>query len=418
MFMKVIFHLDLDSYFVSAQRTVQPELIGKPVVISDGRKRSIITASSYEAKKRGVKVPMPFYKAKKMLPELIAIKPNFALYTVLSTKLFELLSNKITSKIEVASIDECYLDVTDIYKRWKSPYKLALHIQKLVKDELKLPISIGISNNKFVAKMSTQINKPFGITITKPGDFKKIFGKWPTNKIHGVGSPTKEKLKSIGINTIIDLINSNKDNVIEALGVVGEKLIDNVNERGSDIIDSSMNDLKGIGNSMTFMDKDRYTRGEILEIISHLSNMVSTRLNNRNMSCSVISVVIKEGGLKAKVYRKQTTLNRPIRSFDEIFKESRYLFDQIWEENGIKFASVHVTKLSDIFHSTYQTSIFDDKKIKTKSSKIMDSINNKLGKKALTSLEEAEKTFEKKQNQSRFLESDKIIKRFKELEKD
>ena len=112
--MKVIFHLDLDSYFVGAHRTVDSSLIGKPVVVSTGERRSIISAASYEAKARGIYIPMPFYKAKDLVPELISIKPNFALYTVLSSKLFEFISQKYTDQIEVASIDECYIDVTDI----------------------------------------------------------------------------------------------------------------------------------------------------------------------------------------------------------------------------------------------------------------------------------------------------------------
>ena len=95
---KVIFHIDLDSYFVSAQRTVQPDLIDKPVAITTGERRSIISAASYEAKKLGVYVPMPFYKAKELVPNLIAVQPNFGLYTLLSTKLFELLSREITKK--------------------------------------------------------------------------------------------------------------------------------------------------------------------------------------------------------------------------------------------------------------------------------------------------------------------------------
>jgi len=111
--MKVIFHLDLDSYFVSAERTVNHKLKGKPVVISTGERRSIISAASYEAKNAGIYVPMPFYKAEMLCPSVIAVKPNYALYTTLSNKVFELISKKFTNKIEVGSIDECYIDVTE-----------------------------------------------------------------------------------------------------------------------------------------------------------------------------------------------------------------------------------------------------------------------------------------------------------------
>lgn len=112
--MKVIFHLDLDSYFVGAHRTVDPTLIGKPVVVSTRQRRSIVTAASYEAKKFGVYAPMPFYKAQELVPNLIVVEPNYTLYTVLSSKMFEYISSKYTKNIEVASIDECYIDVTDI----------------------------------------------------------------------------------------------------------------------------------------------------------------------------------------------------------------------------------------------------------------------------------------------------------------
>jgi len=112
--MKVIFHLDLDSYFVSAERTIAPQLRDKPVVISTGERRSIISAASYEAKALGIYVPMPIYKALDIYPSLISVKPNYALYTTLSNKVFELISTNFTKNIEVGSIDECYIDVTDI----------------------------------------------------------------------------------------------------------------------------------------------------------------------------------------------------------------------------------------------------------------------------------------------------------------
>ena len=112
--MKVILHLDLDSYFVSAERTVNKFLHGKPVAVSGGERRSIIAAASYEAKEMGVFVPMPFYKAKLLCPELIAVPANFSLYTILSEKVFELISSKFTEDIQVGSIDECYIDATDI----------------------------------------------------------------------------------------------------------------------------------------------------------------------------------------------------------------------------------------------------------------------------------------------------------------
>ena len=409
---KVIFHIDLDSYFVSAQRTVQPDLIGKPVAITTGERRSIISAASYEAKKLGVYVPMPFYKAKELVPDLIPIKPNFGLYTLLSTKLFELLSDKITKNIEVASIDECYMDVTTIWKKYGSPFELAKHIQQLILKELKLPVSIGISSNKFVAKMSTQVNKPFGITITKPGSFIKKFGDWDVQKIHGIGAPTAHKLRLNKIRTIKDLSETSKEDIDDILGAIGWSLVQNVNENGPDEIDISMNELKGIGNSITFMDRDRHIRKEILEIIKVLCESVSIRLNNRNMAGKVLRVVYKpRGGLEVKARSRQLTLPRPISTVQEIFHYATIIFDELWKEESVKFAGVSISKLSDIFENTYQQSIFDEKIKKSKVEDLMYKLNAKLGHKTLISLREASENIKKTQNQSRFLEADRLVKR-------
>lgn len=408
--MKVILHIDLDSYFVSAARTVDPSLIGKPVAITTNKRRSIISAISYEAKKNGVHVPMPFFKAKKLIPDLIAVEPNFPLYTVLSTKLFELISKKYTKKIEVASIDECYLDATDIIKNYRSIEHLCKDIQDTVFKELKLPCSIGVGRNKFIAKMSTQINKPNGITITKYKDLDKVFGDWDVQKIHGVGGPTAEKLRENGIKTIRDLANSNIEDMEMILGKSIVDIINNIRGNGSDEINTEHNDLKGIGNSITFQDKDRSTRREILDMLSHMCEKVSGRMYNRNMAGSVISVAIKpKGGKEVKATRKQRTLSRPIHTFDEIYEEATRLLDELWNGETLKFIGVHVTKLDNIFDTTIQASIFDEVKEVSKTEMIIKEVNKELKKKVLTSLTELEKSEYIKQNQSRFIESDKLI---------
>ena len=174
--MRIIFHLDLDSYFVSVHKILDKTLENKPIVISFGKRRSIVTSASYEAKAHKITVPMPFYKAKQLCPHLISVKPNFKLYDNYSKKLFNFIKKKFTKKIQISSIDECYIDVTDIWQQYRSPVKLAKKMQFEIMKNIKLPCSIGIANNKFVAKMSTQINKPFGISVTPPGQFLKRFG--------------------------------------------------------------------------------------------------------------------------------------------------------------------------------------------------------------------------------------------------
>ncbi len=416
--MKVILHLDLDSYFVSAERTVNDKLHGKPVVISGGERRSIISAASYEAKDLGIYVPMPFYKALELCPDLTFVKPNFSLYTVLSSKVFELISERFTKNIEVGSIDECYIDGTDIWQKYGSPKELALEMQKVILKELKLPCSIGVSNNKFLAKMSTSINKPLGITITKPGSHEEVFWEWPLEKFYGIGGKTASKLNKIGINTIGDLAKYDQTKLKDLLGRVGPDLIDKANGIGSDVIDSSHNDLKGIGNSKTFMEKDLSERKEILDEIMKLVQKVSYRAVKRNMVGRVVSLGIKEvGGKEIKVRRKQVTLRRPINSFDDIKAEIIDLFDFMWKEETIKFVSIHLAQIEDIFKSTYQMAYDDEVIVESKIEKIISDTNRKIKSKMVVTGKEFKMNTKKKQNQSRYLESDRALKHFDEGKK-
>ncbi|WKX02201.1 DNA polymerase Y family protein [Candidatus Mycoplasma mahonii] len=411
--MKVIFHLDLDSYFVSAERTVNPFLLHKPVAITTGERRSIVAAVSYEARAMGVQVPMPFFMAQKLCSQLIAVKPNYALYVNLSTKMFELISDTFTPMIEIMSVDECFIDVTDVWKKYGSPMKLALVIQDTIMTKLKLPISIGISNNKFVAKMSTSVNKPYGITLTKPGDHAARFWSWELKKFYGIGGPSALKLNAIGIMNIGDLAQANPDDINNILGKRGSERVWEANGGGSDEINLEHNKLKGIGNSQTFMIKDLSDRDDILKELSRLTHMVTSRAEMRNTVGKVVSVSIKEaGGKEVKVIRKQKSLQRPINSHADVFKEAVDLFDDIWKNNKIKYIGVHLGKLSDMFESSYQMSVFDKPIVESKIETIVKTVNRKMKTKAIMTGKEGRLNIKRKRTQSRYIESDRILKHY------
>ncbi len=175
--MKIILHLDFDSYFVSAERTIDKSLIGKPVAVSYGGERATVLSVSYEAKKLGLRAPMPLFLAKQKIKDLTIIKPSFGLYTMLSTRVFEHLFNNYTKNVQVASIDECFLDVSDLVSNFEQAKKLSAKIQEDLIKTFDLPASFGISQNKFVAKMSTAINKPYGITVLPKENFLEVCGE-------------------------------------------------------------------------------------------------------------------------------------------------------------------------------------------------------------------------------------------------
>ena len=406
--MKVILHLDLDSYFVSAHRTIDKSTIGHPTVVTSGKKRSIITACSYEAKYLGIHTGMPLYKALNIRPNLKMIKPDFSLYVSLSQKIFDLITNEYTGKIEIGSIDECYIDATDIWKKYGSPLNLAKEIQENILKKLSLPSSIGISNNKFVAKMASPLEKPYGIKVLKAEDFLDFFKDKKIEKIHGIGSPTAKKLNDIGIFLIGELSNSNLNIIENILGKRAKEIYDKSLGIGSDEIDTSLNDLKSIGNSITFLQNDKTGRRYILETLKELCLLVSKRMENRNMCGKVIRVAIKYSD-DNKPRSKQIKLSRYIWKFEKIYQEAVELFDVIWNHEPLKFLSFTITDLENIFEVKEQLSLFDKNKSSNNIGDIVKSVNTKMKTKAIYKGNEFEAVLNKNKKQSKYLENDKEI---------
>ncbi|MCQ3914676.1 MAG: hypothetical protein MJ201_02645 [Mycoplasmoidaceae bacterium] len=174
---KTIFHIDLDAFFCSCEEVMNPKLKGKPFVVSGRNKRSVISCASYPARKFGVKAAQPIYMGLNKYPGLTVVPGHYELYDKMSMDFFNYIKKHYSNICEEMSIDECFLDVTQALKHYKNdPVLMAKHLQSTVKKTLGLSVSIGISYNKFLAKMATDLNKPFGITtvLTKQEIKQKI----------------------------------------------------------------------------------------------------------------------------------------------------------------------------------------------------------------------------------------------------
>ncbi|MGN1182207.1 MAG: DNA polymerase IV, partial [Faecalibacillus sp.] len=188
--MQIIFHIDLNAFYASAEISIDPSLEGKPLVISGNDRRSIVSTASYEARAYGIHSAMPLFKAKELCKDLVIRPVNFDLYRKLSHQFFELIASYST-KLEVASIDECYVDFTEyITIHQIHPYHLAKEIQNKVYNELKLRCSIGIAPNKFMAKMASDMKKPMGITILNKTNYKELLWPLDVSEMFGIGKKT------------------------------------------------------------------------------------------------------------------------------------------------------------------------------------------------------------------------------------
>ncbi|MBB4571167.1 DNA polymerase IV [Rhizobium leucaenae] len=207
-----IVHIDMDAYYASVEQRDNPELRGKPIAVGGSAARGVVAAASYEARAFGVHSAMPSVTAKRKCPELIFVPPRFDVYKAVSQQIREIFA-EYTPLIEPLSLDEAYLDVTENLKGMEIATEIASEIRAKIKEITGLNASAGISYNKFLAKMASDLNKPNGQAVITPKNGPAFVEALPVKKFHGVGPATAEKMHRLGIDTGADL----KDKTLEFL---------------------------------------------------------------------------------------------------------------------------------------------------------------------------------------------------------
>jgi DNA polymerase-4 len=175
--MKFILHIDMNAFFASIEELQNPKIANKPIAVAGHTKRSVVSSANYIARQKGVRAAMPIFQALSICQDLIVVYPHFNLYQLYSEKFCRLIEEKFTNKIEQFSIDECYVDITELAKTRQQCINIAKQIQLSIYKHIKLKCSIGISNNKFLAKMASDFQKPMGLSTCFPEEIKDKL--WP-----------------------------------------------------------------------------------------------------------------------------------------------------------------------------------------------------------------------------------------------
>ena len=199
--LRKIVHVDMDAFYASVEQRDNPELRGKPVVVAWRGKRSVVCASSYEARQFGVRSAMPAITAERLCPHAIFLPPDFVRYKAVSRAVREIFERH-TDLIEPLSLDEAYLDVTANKTGLPTATKVAIAIRKQIREELALTASAGVAPNKFLAKIASDWRKPDGLFVIQPQDLATFLPPLPVGRIPGVGKVTEERLAQLGIQTV------------------------------------------------------------------------------------------------------------------------------------------------------------------------------------------------------------------------
>lgn len=222
---RVIFLVDMNAFFISCETARNSELSGKPAAVAGDpqRRAGIILAANYEARKYGVRTTMPLHEARKLCPDIIFVPPDHQLYEANSKEVMKILG-RYSPVIQQNSIDEAWMDLTGCEMLFGKPVDIARRIMKDIQDELGLWCSIGISENKFLAKMASERKKPMGITEIWQKDIKDLLWPLSVREMYGIGKQTGKKLEQHAIYTIGDLATCQRQLLVKAFGKYGEEL--------------------------------------------------------------------------------------------------------------------------------------------------------------------------------------------------
>lgn len=310
-----IIHIDMDAFYASVEQRDNPSLKGKPVIIGGASNRGVVCAASYEARRYGVHSAMPGTRARKLCPEGIYLPVNMGKYKNTSREIHKIF-RRYSNTIEPISIDEAFLDISE-----KNPLKIAEEIKKAIRNEQGLTASVGISYNKFLAKLASDIEKPNGLTIIKEEEALEFLKPLPVRKLWGVGPKMESELHRLGIYYIGDVQNYDVDVLISLFGKRGEEIFDF--SHGIDHRPVEYNVLnQSIGEEETFRE-DIENIEELIEYIEKYSINLSNKLMAKGYLGRTLTVKIKYNDFSVET--RSIRLNIPTDEEVKIFETGKHI---------------------------------------------------------------------------------------------
>lgn len=373
-----IIHVDMDAFFASVEQLDNPELKGKPVIIGGIAldNRGVVSTASYQARKFGIHSAMPIAEAKRLCPQGIYLPGRSKRYSEISKKIFNIFK-EFTPQVEKLSIDEAFLNVKGCHRLYGSSEQIAKKIKIRIKEKIGLNCSIGVANNKFLAKIGSDLDKPDGLVIIENDKISDIIDPLSITKIPGIGKKSAERLNEIGISKIEQIKDLSINELESLFGKNGKNLYDLI--RGKDLREvSTKQKMKSISNEITF-DKDLTEQDILYKYLLQLCQKVTRRLRKDSVTGNIVFLKLKND--QFKVYTKRITVKVYINSTDDLYNYSKKLLNQINYKRPIRLIGVGVGGL--ISNNKNQLSLFEDDKGKKQFNIAIDKIKDKYGNKSI-----------------------------------
>ena len=369
-----IAHVDCDAFYASIEKRDNPKLKNSAVIIGGG-KRGVVSTACYLARTKGVKSAMPMYKALDLCPEAIVIKPNMKKYRDAS-KIINALMGEITPLIEPISLDEAFLDLSGTKRLHKKiPAILLAELSKKINQNIGISVSIGLSYNKFLAKICSELDKPKGFSVLGKRESKQFLYQQPVEILWGVGKVLKRKLNNDGIKTIGQIKEMEPQDIIKRYGTIGSHIHSLSNGQDSRKV-IPFRQIKSISHETTF-DQDISNKKILEKTLWTLCEKVSKRSKINGLGGQTITLKLKTN--EFKLLTRSFTIIEPTQLGELIFNHSKKLLYK--EKNNLKYRLIGVgisnlkdSELCDLY-DLINTSKTNDTKIEY----AMDTIRKKFG---------------------------------------
>jgi len=367
--------MDCDAFYASVEKRDNPELADKPVIIGGGR-RGVVSTACYVARIKGVRSAMPMFQALKLCPDAVIIKPRFDAY-VEASRAIRAMMDELTPIVEPLSLDEAFMDLTGTARLHGHPpaVMLARLVQRM-RNELGLTGSIGLSHNKFLAKIASDLDKPRGFSVIGKAETEAFLRPKPVRLIWGVGAATQDALEKAGIRTFDDLHRWDKQDLSARFGGMGERLWHLA--RGQDRRRVSANaPMKSISNETTFHEDTNDP--DLLD--GHLWRMcekVADRAKAKGMAGRVVTLKLKRSNFA--LVTKRQSLTDPTQIADRIYRTARGLFDQVGDKGPYRLLGAGISDLSSADTADVSGDLLDPQGIKrAQAERATDAIRDKFG---------------------------------------
>ena len=367
--------MDCDAFYASVEKRDNPQLANKPVIIGGGR-RGVVSTACYVARVRGVKSAMPMYQALKLCPDAVVVRPRMDEYVKTSKEIRKIMQD-LTPDIEPLSLDEAFIDMTGTTKLHGAPP--AVMLAKLInrmQDELGLTGSIGLSHNKFLAKVASDLEKPRGYSVIGVAETTEFLQNKPISLIWGVGSVSQDALDKAGIRVFKDLLRWNRRDLSVRFGSLGDRLWHLA--RGQDRRRVTANAaIKSISNETTFSEDT--SNPDILDgHIWRLAEKVSDRAKARDLAGGVVTLKLKRAD--HSLLSRRLSLREPTQIADRIYRTARNLFDQTSHAGSYRLIGVGISNLVSETNSHLTGDLLDpNERNRAKAERATDEIRAKFG---------------------------------------